>query len=158
MFFYGCHGESGWEGVLRTGLWVLQSLWLSVCGSPMCCGLLSYYVRVVSLGATLTSFRASNSKARFSCLTTSHSPTVAVALVKNVYQTFFWLRAASRMTKRRVSWTRDDNFKVFFYGSFSCVLMLFIFCYSELLGIWWWCMWKTHRRRLFKNLILGIFY
>ena len=49
----------------------------------------SYYVRVVCLGTTLTSFRSSNCKARFSCLTTSHSLTVAVALAKNVYQTFF---------------------------------------------------------------------
>ena len=49
----------------------------------------TYYVRVVCLGTTLTSFRSSNCRARFSCLTTSHSLTVAVALAKNVYQTFF---------------------------------------------------------------------
>ena len=54
----------------------------------------TYYVRGVSLGTPLTSFRASNSKARFSCLTTNHSPTVAVALVKKRLSNVFLLRAS----------------------------------------------------------------
>ena len=81
------------------------------CGSPVCCDLrhaprmtggsyVTYYVRGVSLGTPLTSFRASNSNARFSCLTTSHSLTVAVVLVKNVYQTFFYCEPP-RMTGER---------------------------------------------------------
>ena len=153
MFFYGCHGESGWEGVLRTGLWVLQSLWLSVCGSPMCCGLLSYYVRVVSLGTTLTSFRASNSKARFSCLTTSHSPTVAVALVKNVCQTFFYCEPSRMTGEGYLRWTRDDGFKCLLIGAKTVVFG--VVCFAPICGSPGCCGWRHASGMIINIVILG---